>query len=214
MRKPHAWYSALVLAIAGAMSAIAFPRAPDRLPVHWGVSGEPDRFGSRLEALWLIPAVMAGVWVLMRVMPRVDPRRANYARMQSTYDFMVNAILTVMLAFHSITVATALGYDVPIHRVVPVVLGLFLIALGNVLPRARSNWTFGVRTPWTLSSDRVWARTHRVAGYLIAAAGAVTLFSATLPGAWPVIAAMTSIGLAAVGAVIYSYLIWKQEGRS
>ncbi len=214
MRRPHDWYSALVIAAAGAMSALAFPRLPDRVAVHWNVSGEADRFGTRIEALWLVPAVMALVWLVKQILPKVDPRGANYARMQSTYDFVISATLTLMLAVHAFVIATALGHAVPVHRFMPIVIGVFLIALGNVLPRTRPNWTFGVRTPWTLSNDRVWMRTHRVAGYLMTACGAVTLLAAALPGVWPVGVAITSIIAAVVGSVVYSYVLWKQEGRS
>jgi uncharacterized membrane protein len=214
MRRPHAWYSAFVIATAGAASAVVYPRLPGRVPVHWGFSGEPDRYGTRFEGAWVIPAVMVAVWLVMRLLPRIDPRRDNYAKMQSTYEFLVNAVLTAMLAMHVVVLAAGLGYEVPMRRFAPLLFGLFFVALGNVLPRARPNWWFGVRTPWTLSSDRVWTRTHRVAGYAMTITGLIALAAAALPGLWPLVAAMAVAVVAAFWMVIYSYVAWRQEQRS
>jgi uncharacterized membrane protein len=213
MRRPRLWYPAFVIAIAAAASAAAYPRLPDRMPVHWSFSGVPDRFGTRLEGVWLVPAVMVAVWLVTRLLPRIDPRRDNYAKMQSTYDFVVNAILTAMLAMHFAVIAAALGYPVPMRRFVPLLFGAFFVALGNVLPRARPNWWFGVRTPWTLSSDRVWARTHRVAGYAMTITGLTVVVAAALPGVWPLVVAMTIAVIAAFWMVIYSYIVWREETR-
>lgn len=214
MRRPHTWYSAIVIATAAAASAAAYPRLPDRVPVHWNFSGEADRFGTRLEGAWLLPAVMVGVWLAMRLLPKIDPRRDNYAKMESTYEFVVNATLTAMLAMHLVVLAAAYGYDVPMRRFVPLLFGAFFIALGNVLPRARPNWWFGVRTPWTLSSDRVWTRTHRVAGYAMTITGLVVLVAAVVPGLWPLVGALAVAIVAAFWMVIYSYIAWRQEKGS
>jgi uncharacterized membrane protein len=214
MRRTHAWYSALVIATAAALSAAVYPRLPERMPVHWTLSGEVDRFGTRIEGVWLVPAVMVAVWLATRLLPRIDPRQANYAKMQSTYDFVVAAILTVMLAMHVVVLAAGLGYVVPMRRFLPLLFGAFFVALGNVLPRTRPNWWFGVRTPWTLSSDRVWTRTHRVAGYAMTATGVVVLVAAALPGVWPLVLAIAVAVVAAFWMVLYSYVAWRQEKRS
>ena len=83
-----------------------------------------------------------------------------------------------------------------------------------MLPRTRPNWWFGVRTPWTLSSDRVWTRTHRVAGYAMTVTGAVVVAAAALPGTWPLFGAIAVAVAAAFWMIIYSYVAWRQEQRS
>jgi immunity protein, SdpI family len=214
MRRLSTWYSALVVAAAVVMSAAAYPRLPERVPIHWGINGEPDRWGSRFEGAMLFPFVMFGAWLLLRFLPRIDPRAPNYAKMQSTYDFMINAVLTLLLLVHAMVLAAGLGYAVPVGRITPVLIGALFVTLGNVLPRARPNWWFGIRTPWTLSSDRVWARTHRVGGYAMTAAGIVILAGAALPGIWPFAVFIVSAAVAAIFPIVYSYLAWRQETRS
>jgi immunity protein, SdpI family len=157
---------------------------------------------------------MFGAWLLLRFLPRIDPRAPNYAKMQSTYDFMINAVLTLLLVVHAMVLAAGLGYAVPVARITPVLIGALFVTLGNVLPRARPNWWFGIRTPWTLSSDRVWARTHRVGGYAMTAAGIVILAGAALPGVWPFALFIVSAAVAAILPIVYSYLAWRQETRS
>jgi uncharacterized membrane protein len=213
MRRLSRWYSALAIAAAVAMSAAAYPRLPDRVPVHWGMSGQPDRLGSRFEGTVLLPLVMLGLWLLFRFLPRIDPRAANYAKMQSAYDFTVNATMTMVLLVHAMVLAAGLGYAVPVARLAPMLLGALFVAIGNVLPRARPNWWFGIRTPWTLTNDRVWARTHRVGGYVMTAAGIVIIAGAALPDAWPFAVLIAASASAAIGTIVYSYIAWREETR-
>lgn len=214
MRRLSTWYSALVVAAAVAMSVAAYPRLPERVPVHWGIHGEPDRWGGRFEGAVLFPFIMFGAWLLLRFLPRIDPRAPNYPKMQSTYDFMINAVLTLMLVVHGMILATGLGYAVPVGRITPVLIGALFVTLGNVLPRARPNWYFGIRTPWTLSSDPVWARTHRVGGYTMTAAGIVILAGAALPGIWPFAVFIVAAAIASIFPIVYSYIAWRKETRS
>jgi uncharacterized membrane protein len=97
------------------------------------------------------------------------------------------------------------------ERVAPAIVGLQFVILGNALPRARPNWWFGIRTPWTLSNDRVWARTHRVAGYLLAGAGILLLVAAALPRAWTFALGVAAVIAAGFSSLVYSYFAWKQE---
>ncbi len=212
MRK---WYPALVVGAAAAASAAVYGRLPERSPVHWNLAGEVDRYGSRLEAALLLPAMMLVLAALIPVLPKIDPRGANYEKFRPTYHLVMNAVLTFMLVVHGVLLAAALGHPVPVTRLVPVAIGLFLMLIGNVMPRTRPNWMFGIRTPWTLSSDRVWERTHRMGGYLLLAAGLVTLLSAALPDPRRSGTLMgAAIAAAALGSIVYSYVVWRQERRS
>jgi uncharacterized membrane protein len=160
---------------------------------------------------FLLPVMALALWGIMRGLPYIDPRRANYAKFQGTYDLIVNAVITLLLVIHVGVLGAALGWPVPMDRLAPLVVGAMLLLLGNVLPRARSNWWFGIRTPWTLSSDTVWTRTHRVGGYLMTGAGIVTMLSVLLPRRAGVAVMSVAIGAASLGSVIYSYFVWRGE---
>ena len=207
MRK---WYPVFLIAVTAIASAIAYPRLPETVPSHWNLQGQVNGWQPRGRAAFLMPIVLLVLWGLMRGLPAIDPRRANYAKFQPTYDFVVNAVLTVLALIHLAVIGAALGAPISIHRLVPIAFGLMLIAIGNQLPRARPNWWFGIRTPWTLSNDRVWERTHRVGGYLMTASGAAIIIGALVTKlAGPLI--IVCVAGAGLGSVIYSYVAWRQE---
>jgi immunity protein, SdpI family len=209
MRK---WLAPLCIVAAFATSALVWTRLPDRVPVHWDAHGTVNGYGSRFAGALMLPAAMLGLWLLLRVLPRIDPRRANYAKFADTYDLIVNSLVALFLVMHLALLASALGWPVSMERVAPVLVGLQFLILGNALPRARPNWWFGIRTPWTLSNDRVWARTHRVAGYLLAGAGAVLLLiGAFAPTSLAFALGVGAVVAASVGSLVYSYFAWRQE---
>jgi len=209
MRK---WLAPLCIAAAFVGSGLVWARLPERVPVHWDAHGTVNSYGSRIEGAFILPAVMLGIWLLLRALPRIDPRRANYAKFADTYDLLVNSLVALFLVMHFALLANAIGWPVSMQRVAPVLVGLQFIILGNALPRARSNWWFGIRTPWTLSNDRVWTRTHRVGGYLLTAAGAVMLLiGAVVPTSSAFALGIGVVAAASFGSLVYSYFAWKQE---
>ncbi len=208
MRK---WYPAAVIAAAFILSVAVYHRLPGLMPVHWNADGRVDGYGSRPFGAFFAPVIALVIWGMMRVLPTIDPRRANYAKFQGTYDLVIDAVVTLLVVVHVGVIGAALGWPVRIDRMMPLVMGAMLLVLGNVLPRARSNWWFGIRTPWTLTSDTVWTKTHRIGGYLMSGAGVVTVLSALLPPRWSFGVMMTAIGIASLGSVAYSYFAWRSE---
>jgi uncharacterized membrane protein len=207
MRK---WYPAVLIAITAIASAVAYPRLPETVATHWDIHGQVNGWQSRGQAAVFLPILMLVLWGAMRGLPAIDPRRANYAKFQATYDFMIGATLTLVALIHVAVLASALGAPISMLRVIPFAIGVLMIAIGNQLPRARSNWWFGIRTPWTLSNERVWERTHRVGGYLMMASGVVIIVGALVSGlVVPLVIACVAVS--ALGSVIYSYVAWRQE---
>jgi uncharacterized membrane protein len=205
------WLAPCLIALTVVASALVYPHLPERVPVHWGLNGQVDRYGHRLEAVAVLPIVMLASWLLWRFLPRIDPRRSNYAKFADTYDLFVNSLVAVLAVMQGAMLAATLGYRVSMDRVVPGLVGILLIILGNALPRARPNWWFGIRTPWTLSNDRVWMRTHRLGGYLMAIAGLLMVGAALVQAAWALVVAFVAVLAAGFGSVVYSYFAWRQE---
>lgn len=205
---------ALLVAAAAAASVAAWSRLPERVPIHWGISGEVDRYGSRTEALFIMPLTMLAVWGLMRLLPRIDPLRANYAKFAGTYEVVIDTVLAMMLVVHLAVLLGASGAPASVTIVVRFAVGAMLIVLGNVMPRTRQNWFIGVRTPWTLASARVWEKTHRLAGYMFVGLGLLVI--ATVPLAPQIGMPLLAGGMIVVAlcTVAYSYLEWRKEARS
>src|SRR5690242_13018335 len=136
MRK---WYPILPIAVAVAASIYVYPLLPDRVPTHYDIRGVPNAYGPRWISTVIVPAMLLVLWGILRGLPKIDPRRANYARMQDTYDLVVNLVLTMIAALHLIFLRGAMGGGVPLIRFIPAVIGVSFIIIGNVMPRARPN---------------------------------------------------------------------------
>ena len=204
----------ILVALAWAIALVALPFAPDRVPTHWGVSGEPDRFAAPFPGLFLLPMIMALLALLLPILPRIDPRKQNYRAFGSTYVAIQTGILVFMLVLQAVTVAAALGLDINMNRVIVPLVGVLFVGLGNVMSKIRPNWFVGFRTPWALSSPDVWTRTHRFGGRLMLGLGLVLVVAGLLfPG--PVSATIVGAGACALVALIYgySYLVWRQLGE-
>ena len=178
------------------------------------MSGEANGFSSRELGAWLMPMIMFGVWVFMRVLPRLDPLRENYKRFENTYLAIITIVLVFLGLLHVMVLGIALGWPISMGRVVPLMLGALFVALGLLLPRAQRNWFVGIRTPWTLSSDKVWERTHKLGGWLFVAAGLVLMLASfARPDAlMPVLVA--TITIASGVPLIYSLVLYLNEKKS
>ena len=208
MRK---WIPAILILAAVIATIAVYPRLPEQVPTHWSISGEVNGWSSRLFGAWMMPLIMAVVWLFMRAIPHIDPRKANYEKFSGMYDALVILILTFMLLMHVVILLTATGTVIRMNRVVMPAVGIFIAIMGVLLPRAHPNWFVGFRTPWTLTSDLSWERTHKVGGALFIALGLLIVastFIAPERAIWVLVVA--ALGLVAF-LFIYSYQVWKQD---
>lgn len=205
------WFGLVIAAIAVAVSVWAYPQLPPTVATHWSLRGTPDGFSSRGWAVAIIPLVILLMTGLFNVLPKLDPRRENYAKFLGTYWLIANAVIVFMLIAHGMIIATGLGYSVKIDRLMPIGVGVLFIILGNYLTRVEPNWFVGIRTPWTLSSDTVWRKTHRTGGWLMVLGGFVVAACAFLPHGAFLPLFVTAIVIMAVIPIVQSYVLWKRE---
>jgi uncharacterized membrane protein len=191
-----------------------FEDLPADVPVHWNIHGEPDRSVPREDALpylLLSPAVMAGVVGLTLVLPWLSPRHFEVDRFRRVYDYVMALVVLLFGYIHLVFLWGILDPGVSTIRWLLGGLFLFFALLGNVLGQVRRNFWMGVRTPWTLASERVWNQTHRLAAWLFVAFG-LGAFVAVLAGVgllWIAVA----FGVAVLTPVIYSLVLYKRLER-
>jgi immunity protein, SdpI family len=207
------WFGLAVAAGAAAGSVWAYSQLPETVATHWNLQGAPDGYSSRFWAVAVMPLVILGLTVLFNVLPKVDPRRENYPKFLDSYWLIANAILVFTGLAHALIIANGLGYTVQVDRLLPVGVGLLLAFLGNYLSRVEPNWFIGVRTPWTLSSDAVWRKVHRTAGWLFVIAGLVIAAGAFAPRSTFVPLFVAAIVVAAGIPVVQSYVLWRREQK-
>jgi uncharacterized membrane protein len=208
MRK---WIPLLIVVAAIVASAAVYQRLPETIPTHWDMDGQPNGWSSRAFGAWFTPLLLLGMWALVRILPAIDPRGANYAKFGGAFEAIIESLMLFGLGMHILILRAGLGQSAPVQRVVPLAVGILLIVVGNLLPRMRPNWFIGIRTPWTLSSDRVWEKTHRFGGRAFVAGGILIVLSAFGPPQASSIVLVTVIVLCTVSVLIYSYAEWKRE---
>ncbi|MGN6210063.1 SdpI family protein [Asticcacaulis sp.] len=184
------------------------PDAP--IATHFSVDGQPNGYMPRDVALAFGPALMLGFGLLLWVLPALSPKAASLKRSQSAFDAAQLAIIAFLTVVHIVVVLKALGVQMDIISILSLGTGFLFLIIGNLLPKTRFNYFMGVRTPWTLSDERVWDRTHRLAGPLFMLAGLATILAACLlPQSWQINVLLTSTLGAALIACVYSYLVSK-----
>ncbi len=195
-----------------AFSLWALPHLPDKVATHWGLDGRPDGWSSARFGALLLPGIMVLMSALFAALPNIDPLRKNYAFHGSVYFLLANVIVGFMGVVHLLVLGSALGWPVDMRRVLPILIGALFVFIGRLLPRIQPNWFMGIRTPWTLSSEQVWRKTHLVGATCFTAAGVgIVLIGLFAPGEMATKLMLAAILLGAFWPVVYSYLEWRRE---
>jgi uncharacterized membrane protein len=200
-----------LIIIALIVGALAYGQLPDKVPTHWNLQGEVDNYSGRFFGAFGLPLITLGIYLLMIIVPRIDPKRSNYSKFPRAYNAVIVCIVLFMLYIYTITLFAAFNYPINIGKMVRLALGIMFIVLGNYMTQARHNYTFGIRVPWTLASPEVWKKTHRVGGKLFVIAGIIILLSIFVNDYLAFVLTIGSLIGATVLATIYSYVIYKKE---
>jgi len=203
----------LAITAATGFSLWAYPHLPAQVATHFNLQGEPNGWSSRLMAVALVPVIGIFMAFMFTFLPRIDPKKANYAKFGTTWWTVANAALILLALVHVAVLGKAMGWAVDISRIVGLGVGGMFILIGNLMTRIRPNWFMGIRTPWTLSSDTVWRKTHRFGGVAFVIAGVCIAATGLLGSRWALYAAIGSAVAAGLGSVVYSYVVWKGEQR-
>jgi uncharacterized membrane protein len=206
----------LVLATAMAtVGVLVASHAPAglQLPVHWNIAGEADRYASKWVALMTAPGMTLLFAAFFWFLPALEPRERDLERSQGLYLWGWAALLVVMAAVELVMLSAALHWGLRTFAIMTGALGLTFVLIGNQLGKSRRMYLVGIRTPWTLASEEVWIKTHRLGGKLMVAGGLLFLLSAFVPVPSGPRATLFAAGIAVmVGVPIaYSYWLWRRE---
>jgi uncharacterized membrane protein len=186
------------------------------IPVHWNAEGEVNRTGGHVEAFLAVPAIAVGLMLIFVVAPYIDPRGRNLERSAALWLAAWLGSMVVLAIAQGVITFSALGLiesgSATMPRIIASLVAVFIMIVGNFLSKARPNWFAGIRTPWTLSSDRSWDITHRWAARLFIAAGLVSLAAVWLTdGDTSWIIMLAAIMFAALFPVGLSYFVWRAD---
>lgn len=205
-----------ILVVVFAVAAYAYVKLPadGQYPVHWSFSGQPDRYGSKLEAVSMGPIVSGLIYVLAVVLPGIDPKRRNYQKFKKEYLLLMQVTMGFLAAVYVISIMAAFGRQVNITLWVNAMVGILLIVLGNYMGRIKQNWYMGIKTPWTLSNEKVWDKTHRFGGRMFVILGVLFVLNAFIGFITNVAVFVAILLVFAFSPIVYSYILYRKlEGN-
>ncbi len=210
MKARKSYLIALVLVVVSfALSVYYYPRMPDQIASHWNASGNADGSMPKLWGLFLLPTLTAGLLALFAAIPRLDPLHENIAEFREYYDLFVVLFVAFMVYVHLLTIVWNLGYRFDFTMVLLPAIGVLFYFIGSLMGRVERNWFIGVRTPWTLSDDRVWKKTHTRAGPLFKLAGIIAVLGVFVPR-YAIYLLVGPVVLVAIYLTLYSYVEYRR----
>lgn len=196
----------LALLVAG---VVLYSHLPERVPTHWGLHGNVNGYSSRFQAVVIMPAIMTGIMLMFAVLPALSPRHFEIEPFLTTYLYLMLVITVALAYFQAIVLWAAFRPDLPISQTI---LGGFCVLwmlIANVMGKVKRNFFIGIRTPWTLASERVWYATHRFAARVWVWSGLIGLLLAFI---YPLAAIIVIIGSSFV-PVVQSFVYYKRLER-
>lgn len=200
----------VVVFLSFIVSIYFYDQMPEKVASHWNFRGEVDGYMPRFWGVFLMPFVLAGLSLLFMVIPVIDPLKENIMEFRGYYDRFIILFLVFMFSVHLQIIFWNLGVEVSPNVVFPVGFGVLFFYAGVLCENAKRNWFIGIRTPWTLSSDVVWDRTHKVGGRLFKFSGVVAFFGVFFPD-YALFFMVVPVVLVSVYTVVYSYFEFQRE---
>ena len=206
--KPAKIISILVILASFVVGIYFYPQMPDRFVSHWNAYGQPDGYMTKFLGLFLMPIISVVMFLMFLLIPKIDPLKENISLFRKYFDNFISLIMLFLFYLYLLTIFWNLGRKFNfIQLLVPAFAILFYYG-GILISHAKRNWFIGIRTPWTLSSDNVWDKTHKLGGKLFKIAAVVSLVGLIFPefALWFV---LIPILFAAFYPIVYSYFAHK-----
>ncbi|NGX17587.1 SdpI family protein [Wenzhouxiangella sp. XN24] len=206
--RPTQWVSLMLCMLAISFGALVYGELPEQVATHFNRAGEADDWSDPLTAVLMMPGIMLVTWLLLWGLPKVSPTGWRVEPFAPIWNRVQLALLAFLLFIHVSVLGHALGWwGADMGRPVLVGVGLLLVVLGNYLGKTTRNFFLGIRTPWTLASDEVWRRTHRLGGWVMVVTG-VVLVGMGIFGANEIVLAVV-IAVAVLAPVVYSFFVYR-----
>ena len=181
----------------------------DKVASHWNAKGEVDGYMPKFLGIFLFPLIFIGLYVLFLVIPKIDPLKKNILQFRKYYDVFILVILLFLFYAFSLTILANLGYSFNMTTMLMPAIGLLFFGMGLFLKKLKRNWFIGIRTPWTISNDEVWKKTHLLGSKLFKLSG-VIIFLGIFFQKYFLWFILIPVLISVVWLVIYSYLEYRK----
>ncbi|MDD4859948.1 MAG: SdpI family protein [Dehalococcoidales bacterium] len=202
-----------IVAASFVVGILFYPQMPERMASHWDAQGNVNGYMSRFWGLFFTPILTLGLALLLILLPRIDPLKENIKAFRKSYDGFLVVIFLFMLYLYLLTIVWNLGKTFNFTQLLTPAFGILIYYCGVLLEKAKRNWFIGIRTPWTLSSDRVWEKTHNLGGKLFKLAGIIAMLGVVFPG-YAFLLLIAPVIAVAIFSLAYSFIEYQKEQRT
>ena len=207
--------SIILIAIAIIAGAVLWNRLPDQMASHWGINDQVNGTMPKFWGVFMMPLITLGMLALFLIVPSIDPLKANIEKFRERFNLFIVLIIAFMLYIHWLILAWSLGFtNFKMSAAMLPFMGVLFIAVGFMLRKAKRNFFIGIRTPWTLSSDSVWDKTHQLGSILFMVSGALAIIGGFFGGMTAFWLMFVPLIGSSLFLVIYSYVLYRQETKA
>ena len=195
--------TSLVLLIPVIVGLLLWDKLPDPMPSHWNIHGEVDNWSSKTFTVFGLPGLMLVLQWVCTFACTADPKYKNYNPKMIKLMLWICPAIGLLLC--TLVYGAALGYELPIESVMPLLVGALFMVIGNWLPKCQQTYTMGIKLPWTFASEENWNATHRFGGKVWFFGGIVTMLTAFFGNFWLL---MVILAAMVILPTVYSYLYY------
>ncbi|HQM79375.1 MAG TPA: SdpI family protein [Candidatus Syntrophosphaera sp.] len=205
--------SLLIIMISFIIGISFYSLLPDKVASHWNAKGEVDGYMSKFGGLFLMPVISLVLLLLFIIIPKIDPLKHNIEKFRKYFDGFIVLMMLFLFYLYILTILWNIGVRFNfVHLLVPI-FSIFFYYCGILIQKAQRNWFIGIRTPWTLSNEQVWNKTHKIGGILFKIAGIISLIGILLPE-YALFFVICPLIIASLFPVIYSYFAYQKLTKS
>jgi uncharacterized membrane protein len=211
MRKAEIITLLIVLA-SFAVGIYIYPQMPAKMASHWNINGDVDGYMSKFWGVFLMPIISLVLLLLFTIIPKIDPLKANVDKFRKYFDGFIILIILFLFFIYLLTIYWNFGHKFDMNRIMPPALGILFYYCGILIEKAKRNWFIGIKTPWTMSSESVWDKTHKIGGKLFKIAGIIAFFGIIFPN-YSFFLILLPVIAFSIYLFAYSYFEYKKESH-
>ncbi len=201
-----------ILLLSFAIGIYIYPQMPDKMASHWNAQGQVDGYMSKFWGVFLMPTISVGLLLLFLLIPKIDPLKANIEKFRKYYDDFIVMMIAFLFYVYLLTLVWNSGFVFNMTQFLTPASGLMFYYIGILTQNAKRNWFIGIRTPWTLSSENVWNKTHKIGGKLFKTIGIIAFLGIFFPNQMFFFVFFPVLFVAGY-LIVYSYIEYQKEEK-
>ena len=205
----------ILLLVSVFAGVLLWNRLPDPMASHWDVNDQVNGTMPRFWGVFLTPLISLGMFLLFLLIPAIDPLKTNIAKFRDAFNLFIVFMVLFLVYVQGLMLAWNLGFtNFRMSISLMPALGLLFIMVGFMIRKAKRNFFIGIRTPWTLSNDKVWDETHRLGSWLFMGSGVLAILGSFFGGMTAFWFLFVPLIGSAIFLLIYSYLLYQREMKA